>query len=96
MKRSVGQPPSLVIVTLLFGILSIPLAFLRHLCTLSVILGTLALLFAIHGQWQCRRTPARCGRWHQQAFRWGGIAAAVGTTSAIVMWMLWAGNSLLR
>ncbi|MCU0320339.1 MAG: hypothetical protein MUE88_09725 [Flavobacteriales bacterium] len=84
----------LSMVTLIFGVLSVPLAVLRHLVSLAVVLAALALAF----QWWGRRkakvnayTPASIKRSHQ-----GGKAAMIGGALAVVMWVLWRTNVLLH
>jgi hypothetical protein len=83
-------------VTLMFGVISIPLAFIRHLCSLAVVVGVLAMAFAAWGIWYTDRHPGRYAGISVRLMRTGGLAAIVGTASAIVMWILWAGNVLLR
>ena len=79
-------------VTLLFGSLSIPLAFLRHLCSLGVVLGVLAIGFSIGGSFRVKRRPHQYSISSVRNLRWGGRLAAVGTIAAIAMWVLWAKN----
>ena len=42
-------------IALLFGGLSIPLAFTRHLCSFAVVLGVYAMLFGFWGQRRAAR-----------------------------------------
>lgn len=81
-------------VALIFGGLSVPLAFARHLVSLALILGLLALAFGLWGDRKqarhlLRYTPATIKR-AQLGFK----LAAIGTVCALVMWVLWATNSL--
>ena len=81
-------------ITLIFGSLSIPLAFLRHLCSLAVVLGVLAIVFSIWGSFRVKRRPQHYSIGSVRNMRWGGRLAVVGTIAAIVMWILWAKNLL--
>lgn len=84
----------LSVVTLIFGVLSVPLAVLRHLVSLAVVLAALALVF----HWWGRRktkvntySPVSLKRSQQ-----GGRAAMIGGLLAVVMWVLWRTNVLLH
>ncbi len=83
-------------VTFTFGTISIPLAFLRHLCSLAVVVGTLAIAFALWGHWYARRHPDHYSIKRRKYMRLGGYTASVGTAAAIVMWVLYARNILLN
>ena len=81
-------------VTLIFGALSIPLAFARHLVSLALVLAVLALVF---GLWGIRmndrhllRYTATSGKRAKLGFRLAGV----GALCSLVMWVLWATNSL--
>lgn len=81
-------------VTFVFGSLSIPLAFIRHLCSLAVVVGVLAIAFNLWAQWRLKRGSG----YSAQSLRWsfrGMRLAAVGTGSGILMWVLWATNAIL-
>lgn len=85
----------LSMVTLVFGALSIPLAFARHLVSLAVVVGVLAIVFGLWGKRKqakqlLRYTPGSIERMHL-----GFRLAVAGTTCAVVMWVLWATNALL-
>lgn len=90
------RPIPLNIVTLIFGMLSIPLAFLRHLCSLAVVLGLLAITFGLWGSWYSRKYPSKYNSKSLKRMRSGGYAGAIGLCAGIVMWILWATNFLLR
>ncbi len=82
-------------VALVFGALSIPLAFVVHLVSLSLVLGVLALCFGLWGDHAqskhlLRYTPASIGR-----ARKGWRMGAIGTGCSLLMWILWASNALL-
>lgn len=81
-------------VTFVFGVLSIPFAFLRHLCSLAVVLGVLAIAFHYWGR---RRERLRSG--HSTASlrtsARGVRLAWTGTACALLMWVLWASGILL-
>ncbi|MDQ3100732.1 MAG: hypothetical protein M3R08_05050 [Bacteroidota bacterium] len=82
--------------TFIFGTISIPLAFLRHLCSLAVVVGMLAITFSLWGHWYARRHPDQYSIKSRKYMRFGGYAASVGTAAAIVMWVLYARNILLN
>lgn len=82
-------------VTLVFGALSIPFAFLRHLCSLAVVLGVLALVFNAWARWMLKRGHGYSPRSLRRSFL-GFKLALAGTGCALVMWVLWATNVLLR
>ena len=81
-------------VTLVFGMLSVPLAFARQLCVPAAIMGVLAIAFHFWGRSPARRAgrSAASVKWSTLGFR----AALVGTACALTMWVLWATNVLLR
>ena len=84
----------LSMVTLLFGALSVPLALLRHLVSLAMVLALLALVFRWWGRYSARLntySPASLRRSQH-----GGRAGAVGAMLALVMWVLWRTNVLLH
>lgn len=89
------RPAPLAQVTLVFGALSIPLAFLRHLCTLAVVVGVLAIAFNLWTRWRMRRGAVYGEAGLRRSFL-GFKLACVGTALALVMWVLWATNVLLR
>lgn len=81
-------------VTLAFGVLSIPLAFMRQLCVPALIMGVLALLFHVLG-----RAWARHGNYFPASIRRsliGARLALAGSIGALVMWVLWASSTLFR
>ncbi len=82
-------------VVLVFGGLSIPLAFARHLCSLAVVLGIYAMLFGFWGQRRAARHLLKYTASSVKRARVGTRLAMVGTACAIVMWVLWATNWLL-
>lgn len=82
-------------VALVFGVLSIPLAFAVHLVTLAFVLGVLALGFGLWGdrtqtRHLLRYTPKSVAR-----ARKGWKLGAIGTGCSLLMWVLWATNVLL-
>lgn len=83
-------------VTLVFGALSLPFAFARHLVSLAVVLGVLAVAF---GVWGRRRAARHLLRYtdtsirHARTGQWMGLA---GLALALVMWVLWRTNILLQ
>ncbi|MCC7502883.1 MAG: hypothetical protein IT229_10160 [Flavobacteriales bacterium] len=82
-------------VTLVFGVLSVLLAFARHLCSLAFVLGMLALGFALWGRSR-QGHPLR--RYTESSLKnsiLGFRAALVGTLCAVIMWVLYATNTIL-
>lgn len=80
-------------VTLVFGILSVVLAFVRHLCVPASIMGVLAIVFHLWG-----RRKQLGGSYSAQSVKWSQLGfrlALAGTAASIVMWVLWATNALL-
>lgn len=82
-------------VTLAFGMLSIPLAFARHLCVPATVMGLLAILFNLWGRWMLKRGKGYSPKSLRHSTL-GFKLALVGTASAITMWVLWWTNVLLR
>lgn len=81
-------------VTLVFGALGIPLAFLRQLCVPALIMALLAIAFHFLG----RRLIAKGGAYGPGSIRrsvWGARLAAVAGASAVLMWVLWGTGVLL-
>lgn len=94
MKQEAKDLP-LSMVTLVFGSLSIPLAFARHLVSLAFVIGVLAIVFALwgkklHSRHFLRYTPASLRR-----SRLGSRLGMGGTLCAVILWVLWARNVLL-
>lgn len=93
--KQVEKNLPLSLVCLVFGVLSIPLAFAGHLVSLAVVLGVLAAGFGFWGKRKAEkhllRYTAVSIKRAQRGFRFG----LIGTGCAIVMWVLWASNVLL-
>lgn len=84
----------LSMVTLIFGTLSVPLAFARHLVSLALVLALLSIGFALFGRWRARkRVYARSSLTRS---RIGLICGIVGAVCSLVLWWLWASNILLE
>ena len=94
MKQEERNLP-LSMIALVFGGLSIPLAFARHLCSLAVVLGVYAILFGLWGQRRCAKHLLRYTEASIKRSRWGLRLGVVGTVCALFMWLLWASNWLL-
>lgn len=92
-QEEIDLPLSMV--ALIFGGLSIPLAFARHLVSLALVLGLLALVFGAWGERKASRHLLRYTANSARRARYGTRLAAVGTLCSIVMWLLWATNTLL-
>ncbi|MBL8003391.1 MAG: hypothetical protein JNL05_15665 [Flavobacteriales bacterium] len=82
-------------VTLVFGMLSVPLAFARHLCTLAFVLGVLAVAFALWGRGRQGHPLRRYTAVSLKRSHLGLRAGVVGTACAVVMWVLYATNAIL-
>lgn len=83
----------LSMITLVFGVLSILLAFAVHLVSLATVLALLAVTFGAWG-----RTRAKGRSYSQMSLvrsRWGLRAGLIGLACSVAMWCLWAGNILL-
>lgn len=81
-------------VTLVFGVLSIVLAFVRQLCVPALIMGMLAVGFHFWG-----RRKQGAGAYSEGSMarsRLGYRLALAGSICAALMWVLWATNVLLR
>jgi hypothetical protein len=85
----------LSMVTLIFGGLSIPLAFGRQLVSLAVVVGVLAIAFGLWGRRKQARHVLRYTAGSIKRSKLGFRLALVGTACALVMWVLWATNTLL-
>ena len=89
-----GRNLPLSTVTFVFGVLSLPLAFARHLVSLSLVLGVLALLFGALGLLLHARRPGTYTAVAVKRAKWGSSIAILGTAAALVMWNLWSRNLL--
>lgn len=83
----------LALVTLVFGALSIPLAFARQLCVPALIMALLAIAFHLAGRALQRKHGYSAGSIKRSL--WGARLAMVGGASALAMWILWATGALL-
>lgn len=81
-------------VVLVLGTLSVPLAFMRHLVSLAVVLAVLALALAAWGRWVRGRWPDRYSMASVKRWRFGSYTACAGLACALVMWWLWATGRL--
>lgn len=83
----------LSMVTLIFGVLSVLLAFAVHLVSLAVVLAVLSVASGSWGRYRAK------GRDYSEASlkrsRWGLRSGLVGLACSVVMWWLWASNILL-
>ncbi len=82
-------------VTLVFGALSIPLAFARHLCVPATIMALLAIAFNLWGRWMLKRGRGYSPKSLRRSTL-GFKLALAGAACGITMWVLWATNVLLR
>jgi hypothetical protein len=94
MKQEERNLP-LSLVCLIFGGLSIPLAFARHLVSLALVLGILAIAFGLWGQRKNARHLLRYTSTSAKRATRGLRLGLIGTACALVMWVLWASNFLL-
>jgi hypothetical protein len=86
----------LSMVTFVFGVLSIPMAFARHLVSLALVLAVLAVVM---GWWGRRRMIGLGLQFTAQSMQrsaWGFKAGLVGLAASVVMWALWRSNVLLH
>ena len=83
----------LSMVTLVFGVLSIPLAFARQLCVPALIMGLLAIAFHLAARRMQRHSSFTEASIRHS--RQGFLAALAGSACALLMWVLWATNALL-
>lgn len=91
-----ARPLPLSMVTLIFGALSVPLAFTRHLVSLALVLAVLAIAF---GWWGRHRTKGLGLQFTANSVRrssWGFRAGLIGLSASVVMWTLWRTNMLLN
>ena len=56
-------------VTLVFGMLSIPMAFARHLCVPATIMAVLAIAFHLWGRWM----EGRGNGYSESSLRWSSL-----------------------
>lgn len=84
----------LSMVTLVFGVLSIPLAFAVQLVVPAAIMALLSILFHGWGRWKAKQ--ATYSTHSLKRSRTGFHTACIGLACAIVMWVLWASNVLLE
>lgn len=86
------RPLPLSMVTLVFGVLSIPLAFARQLCVPALIMGVLAVVFHLVGRSMQRNKVYATESIKRSA--WGFKLALAGSACAVAMWVLWATGAL--
>lgn len=91
MNKARNLPLSMV--TLVFGVLSIPLAFARQLCVPALIMGVLAIAFHLVGR-NRQRSGAFTGASVKRSLL-GFRLALAGSGCALLMWVLWATGVLL-
>lgn len=85
----VHHHPPLSLVALIFAGLSVPLAFARHLVSLALVLAVLALICAGIGHFLQRRRPDRYGNVRSQRLKWAIRLGGLGSTCAVLIWILW-------
>ncbi|MEO8069555.1 MAG: hypothetical protein ABI599_17795 [Flavobacteriales bacterium] len=79
---------------MIFGILSVPLAFARHLVSLALVLALLTILLALFGKWLAGKRAY--GALGLKRSRIGLLCGMVGAACSVLMWWLWASNILLE
>ena len=94
MKQEEKNLP-LSLVSLIFGGLSIPLAYARHLVSLALVLAVLAVAFGYWGQQRNSKHVLMFTAKSVKRARLGLKLGLVGALSAVVMRALWASNVLL-
>lgn len=84
----------LSVVTLVFGVLSVPLAFVRHLCVPATIMALLAIAFHAWGNWMIARGKGYSAKSIRHS-AFGFKLAMGGAACGILMWVLWGTGFLL-
>jgi lysylphosphatidylglycerol synthetase-like protein (DUF2156 family) len=92
MNKERNLPLSLV--TMIFGILSIPLAFARHLVSLALVLALLSIAFGLFSRLRARKRSYATSSLNRS--RIGFLFGVIGAACSLVMWWLWASNILLE
>lgn len=87
------KPLPFSIVSLVFGILSMPLAFAGHLVSLAMVLALLAIILVFVGRLMARKRSY--SETSLKRSKIGLICAIAGTICSALMWWLWASNILL-
>ena len=82
----------LSMVTLIFSVLCIPLAFALQLCVPALIMAVLAIGFHLWGRRKQKAGAYSVGSLKRSSLRFK--LAVVGSVCAITMWVLWATNAL--
>ena len=85
----------LSMVSQVFGILCVPLAFAGHMVSLALVLGLLSIAF---GSWGKRKAEKHLLRYTSVSIKRakrGVLFGLSGTACSLVMWVLWATNVLL-
>ena len=82
----------LSMVTLVFVILGIPLAFARQLCVPALIMALLAIAFHLWGRRKQKGGSFSAGSVKRSSI--GFKLAVVGAVCSLAMWILWATNAL--
>lgn len=75
-------------VTLVFGVLSLPLAFIGQLCVPALVMAVLAIAFHLAGRRMARRNIYGAGSMKRS--RTGFRLALAGGVCALAMWLGWA------
>ncbi|MBP8823605.1 MAG: hypothetical protein KBH07_08180 [Flavobacteriales bacterium] len=83
----------LSMVTLVFGVLSVPLAFARQLCVPALVMALLAIAFFLAGR-RLQRSASFTAASRRHSLL-GFRLALAGSGCALLMWVLWATNVLL-
>lgn len=82
-------------VSLVFGVLSVPLAFAGHLVSLAMVLGVLSTAFGWWGKWKAEKHLLRYTAVSIKRAKRGLLFGLIGIACSLVMWVLWATNVLL-
>ena len=88
------RPLPLHQVTLVLGILSILLAFARHLVSLALVVGLLACALGSFALWRAARSGHTYTAQSMRHARRGRVLAAIGVCISVVLWILWAQDRL--
>ncbi len=83
-------------VALIFALLGLPMAFTRHLVSLALVLGILAIALGGWGTWRAHRSMDDYFPIGIKRAAWSMKLGILGVLLSTVMWLLWATNTLLR
>ncbi|MEX1132924.1 MAG: hypothetical protein WEC15_06845 [Flavobacteriales bacterium] len=89
MRPVLGSTPALV-----FATLSVPLAFMGHLVSLSAVLAALAIMLSLFGRWLNARRPGKYSSSSLTRLTWSLRIGSLGLLFSVGFWILWATGTL--